>query len=81
MDFYNISYLRRVKLTNYVSKATVLKSYGEYPVEEIKKLYLCRTAYEKLLLQFETVKIENKHLRAEVTRLSKIIADHLTLIS
>lgn len=58
----------------------MLESYAEYPVEEIKKLYLCKTSYEKMLLQFEVVKIENKHLTAEVSRLNKIITDHLTLI-
>ena len=67
-------------MTHYIGKAIMLESYAEYPVEEIKKLYLCKTSYEKMLLQFEVVKIENKHLTAEVARLNKIITDHLTLI-
>lgn len=77
----NTSFLKENKMTNAVIKSNRTNDYGEYPVEEIKKLYLCRAAYEEMLLKFETLKAENRYLKIENSRLKQIIDKDLTLIS
>ena len=62
-------------------KKQFLIEYAQYPVMEIKKLYLCKAAYEKSILQFETLKAENEFLKAELKRLNAILGKNLTLVT
>lgn len=68
-------------MTNHAYKACHAGEYAEYPVDEIKKLYLCRAAYEKTLLRFEALKAENNLLKAEINRLNKLLNDDSPLVS
>ena len=55
--------------------------YSEFPVDEVRKLYLCKAAHEKALLRLELLQLENQSFKAEIVRLNKIIAENLTLIT